>query len=109
MERCPCSTPAEMELLDRIERRLENTSPSYRQCRFPAASKRGGDGTRRCDMIPTVAVCVYCSHKIEEKEKSVNLPAGVAHLACAQKAPKGNDPNDLSITGDAGSEIDRRD
>jgi hypothetical protein len=41
MERCPCSTPAEMELLDRIETRLENTSPSYRQCRFLAASKRG--------------------------------------------------------------------
>ena len=41
------------------------------------------------DMMPTVAVCVYCSHKIEEKEKSVNvpqLPGGVAHLACAQKA-----------------------
>jgi hypothetical protein len=50
-------TPAEMELLDRIEARLEDTSPSYRRCRFPAASKRGGDGTRRCDMIPTVAVC----------------------------------------------------
>jgi hypothetical protein len=51
-------TPAEMELLDRIEARLEDTSPGYRRCRFPAASKRGGDGTRRCDMIPTVAVCV---------------------------------------------------
>ena len=40
-------------------------------------------------MMPTVAVCVYCFHKIEEKEKSVNvphLPGGVAHLACAQKA-----------------------
>jgi hypothetical protein len=39
-------------------------------------------------MMPT-AVCVYCSHKIEEREKSVNvshLPGGVAHLACAQKA-----------------------
>ncbi len=39
-------------------------------------------------MMPTVAVCVYCSQKIEEKEKSVNvphLPGGVAHLACAQK------------------------
>jgi hypothetical protein len=39
-------------------------------------------------MMPT-AVCVYCFHKIEEKEKSVNvpqLPGGVAHLACAQKA-----------------------
>ncbi len=64
---------------------------------FPAASKRGEDDTRRCDMMFTVAVCVYCSHKIEEKEKSVNvphLPGGVAHLACAQKeairtAPRG--------------------
>jgi hypothetical protein len=39
-------------------------------------------------MMPT-AVCVYCFHKIEEKEKSVNVPqrpGGVAHLACAQKA-----------------------
>jgi hypothetical protein len=77
-----------MELLDRIEARLEDTSPRYRPCRFPAASKRGEVGTRRCDMMPTVAVCVYCSQKIEEKEKSVNvphLPGGVAHLTCAQK------------------------
>jgi hypothetical protein len=37
-------------------------------------------------MMPIVAICVYCSHKIEEKEKSVNAPGGVAHLACAQKA-----------------------
>jgi hypothetical protein len=36
-------------------------------------------------MMPSIEVCVYCSHKIEEKEKSVNLPAGVAHLSCAQK------------------------
>ena len=39
-------------------------------------------------MMPIVAVCVYCSKKIEEKEKSVNvphLPDGVAHLACAVK------------------------
>ena len=39
-------------------------------------------------MMPIVAVCVYCSQKIEEKEKSVNVPDvpdGVAHLACAQK------------------------
>jgi hypothetical protein len=78
-----------MERLDRIEARLEDTSPRYRRCRFPAASTKGEDGTRRCDMMPIVAVCVYCSHKIEEKEKSVNvphLPGGVAHLACAQKA-----------------------
>ena len=25
-------------------------------------------------MMPIVAVCVYCSQKIEEKEKSVNVP-----------------------------------
>jgi hypothetical protein len=76
-----------MEWLDRIEARLEDTGPRYRRCRFPAASKRREDGTRRCDMMPTVAVCVYCSQKIEEKEKSVNVPhlGGVAHLACAQK------------------------
>jgi hypothetical protein len=82
-----------MELLDRIEGRLDDTSPSYRRCRFPAASKKGEDGTRRCDMMPTVAVCVYCSRKIEEKEKSVNVPhlsGGIAHLACAQKEAKGN-------------------
>ena len=36
-------------------------------------------------MMP-VEVCVYCSRKVEEKEKSVNLAVGVAHLACAQKA-----------------------
>ena len=39
-------------------------------------------------MMPIVAVCVYCSQKIEDKEKSVNvshLPGGVAHLACALK------------------------
>ena len=54
------------------------------------------DDTRRCDMMPNVAVCVYCSNKVNEMEKSVNvphLPGGVAHLACAQK---GNDPNRLS-------------
>jgi hypothetical protein len=36
-------------------------------------------------MTPILAVCVYCSQKIEDKEKSVNLPSGAAHLACAQK------------------------
>jgi hypothetical protein len=36
-------------------------------------------------MMPTIRVCVYCSHKIEEKEKSVNLAVGVVHLACALK------------------------
>lgn len=41
-------------------------------------------------MMPIVIVCVYCSKKIEEKEKSVNVPNrpdGVAHLACAVKVP----------------------
>jgi hypothetical protein len=40
-------------------------------------------------MMPNVAVCIYCSYKIKEMEKSVNVPhvaGGVAHLACAQKA-----------------------
>ena len=36
-------------------------------------------------MMPIIEVCVYCSHKIEEKEKSVNLGVGVVHLACALK------------------------
>jgi hypothetical protein len=39
-------------------------------------------------MMPNVAVCVYCSHKVKEMEKSVNVPhrpGSVAHLACAQK------------------------
>ena len=38
-------------------------------------------------MMPIVAVCVYCSQKIEDKEKCVDVPrlGGVAHLACAQK------------------------
>ena len=61
---------------------------SYGRCRFPAASNRGEGGTRRCDLMPNVAICVYCSQKIEEKEKSINvphLPGGVAHLACALK------------------------
>jgi hypothetical protein len=46
----PGPTPADMERLDRIEARLEDTSPRYRRCRFPAASKRGEDGTRRCSL-----------------------------------------------------------
>jgi len=52
------------------------------------AERARGDGTRRCNMMTTVAICVYCSQKIEEKEKSVNvphLPGGVAHLVCALK------------------------
>jgi hypothetical protein len=91
-----------MELLDRIEARLEARSPRYRRCRFPAASKRGEDGPRRCDMMPIVAVCVYCSQKIEEKEKSVNvphLPDGVAHLACAQKVARSNRPSTVTPSG----------
>ena len=39
-------------------------------------------------MVPDVAVCVYCSGKVKEMEKSVNVPdrpGRVAHLACAQK------------------------
>ena len=38
--------------------------------------------------MPIGAVCIYCSRKIDEKEKTVNAPdaAGeIAHLACAQK------------------------
>jgi len=52
--------------------------------------------------MPIVAVCVYCSHKIDEKDKSVNVPqapGGVAHLTCAQK---NNDPNRRS-TGTPGT------
>jgi len=45
-----------------------------------AASNKGTRGTWRCDMMP-IEACVYYSRKIEEKEKSVNLPAGVAHLS----------------------------
>jgi len=39
-------------------------------------------------MMPNVAVCVYCSYKVKEMEKSVNVPhrpGSVAHLACAQR------------------------
>jgi hypothetical protein len=39
-------------------------------------------------MMPNAVICVCCSQKIEEKEKSVKVPhqsGGVAHLACAQK------------------------
>jgi hypothetical protein len=42
-----------------------------------------------------VAVCVYCSRKIDEKEKTVNAPhaAGeMAHLSCAQKTTTGHTP-----------------
>ncbi len=53
-------------------------------------------------MMPIVAVCVYCSQKIEEKEKSVNvphLPDGVAHLACAQKVARSNRPSTVTPSG----------
>jgi hypothetical protein len=39
-------------------------------------------------MKPYVAVCVHCSCKVKEMEKSVSVPdrpGAVAHLACAQK------------------------
>ena len=52
-------------------------------------------------MMP-IAVCVYCSRKIEEKEKSVNvphLPDGVAHLACAQKVARSNRPSTVTLAG----------
>jgi hypothetical protein len=38
--------------------------------------------------MPNAAVCVYCSRKIDEKEKTVNAPNAsgeIAHLSCAQK------------------------
>ena len=52
-------------------------------------------------MMPTVAVCVYCSQKIEEKEKSVNVPhlGGVAHLACAQKVAIRTAPRRVTPSG----------
>jgi hypothetical protein len=78
-----------MDLLDRIEARVEDTSPLGTDGAASRQHRRGEKTTHgRCDMMPTVAVCAYCSQKIEEKEKSVNvphLPDGVAHLACAQK------------------------
>jgi hypothetical protein len=53
-------------------------------------------------MMPNVAVCAYCSHKINEMEKSVNVPqlsGGVAHLACAQKVPiRTASPKEMSST-----------
>ena len=39
-------------------------------------------------MMPNATVCLYCSGRIKEMEKSVNaphVPGRVAHLACAQK------------------------
>ena len=75
-----------MERLDRIEARLEDTTPRV-QTVLRAGGTNRRDGTRRCDMTPTLAVCVYCSQKIEDKEKSVNLPSGAAHLA-----PRGVEP-----------------
>jgi hypothetical protein len=63
--------------LDKIRARYEHRNPQV----------LGHPSQRRCDM-PNVAVCVYCSRKIDEKEKTVNAPyaAGeIAHLNCAQK------------------------
>ena len=37
--------------------------------------------------MPNVAICVYCSQKIEEKEKSVNVPQYRAALP-TQRAPR---------------------
>jgi len=88
----------DLDLLDRIEARFEDTSPSYRRC-ASRQHRKGEAGTRRCDMMLIGAVCVYCSHKIEEKEKSVNvpqLPGGVAHLACPRR--KRSEP---TLEGDA--------
>jgi hypothetical protein len=61
-----------------------------RSCRQDTRrKKRSSNKGRRwrveVHMMP-IEVCVYCSRKIEEKEKSVNSPVGAAHLACAQKA-----------------------
>ena len=50
-------------------------------------------------MMPNVAVSVYCSQKIEEKEKSVNVPGGVAHLACAQKVAIRTGPAKVTPSG----------
>jgi hypothetical protein len=50
-------------------------------------------------MMPNVAVCVYCSCKVKELEKSVNVPhrpGGVAHLACAQKEAIRTSPKEIS-------------
>ncbi len=40
-------------------------------------------------MMPSIEVCVYCSHKIEEKETSVNLPEALP----ASRAPKRQRPD----------------
>jgi len=53
-------------------------------------------------MMPNAAVCVYCSYKVKEMEKSVNVPdlrGGVAHLACAQKVTiRTASPSEMSST-----------
>jgi hypothetical protein len=43
-------------------------------------------------MMP-IAVCVYCSQKIEEKEKSVNVPHLLGRRCPLGVRPEGNDPN----------------
>lgn len=73
----PRRAPDEGCPLDKIRARYEHRNPQV----------LGHPSQRRCDM-PNVAVCVYCSRKIDEKEKTVNAPqaAGeIAHLNCAQK------------------------
>jgi hypothetical protein len=50
--------------------------------------------------MTTVAICVYCSQKIEEKEKSVNVPHLPGGVAPPGVRPEGNDPNRPSkVTG----------
>jgi len=53
-------------------------------------------------MMPNVAACVYCSYRVKEMEKSVNVPhlrGGVAHLACAQKVTiRTASPSEMSST-----------
>ena len=50
-------------------------------------------------MMPIIGVCVYCSHKIEEKEKSVNLAVGIVHLACALKVPAQTQASTMASEG----------
>jgi hypothetical protein len=53
-------------------------------------------------MMANVAVCVYCSYRVQEMEASVNVPhrpGSVAHLACAQKVTiRTAAPKELSST-----------
>ena len=63
------------------------------------ATGAGEDSSRRCHMMPNVAICVHCSSKVKEMEKSVNVPpvpGAVAHLACAQKITVRADSPDVT-------------